>query len=173
MTTWHDYVIHNPGERSKCRTDKEIKISSRPRYYLGLFRSLYQREGMPAASREFLLEAGKSIFMKQPSNEPSPPNIQVNNGILWVYHYKWDHVRAWCAPKPSNRPLIIDSLTYLLRSYTVIGKVSIQGDLDDGHKNPVSSIEVIFKEMTSEVTGITVIYHYGNSSTIGIRGREP
>lgn len=54
----------------------------------------------------------------------------------------------------------------------VIERVFMQETLD-GYKNPISSIEVTFKEMTSEVSGITMIYQSGDSSTLGTRGNEP
>lgn len=54
----------------------------------------------------------------------------------------------------------------------VIQKVFAQGGLDDGCTTPLSSIEVTFKEMTSEVSGVTMIYEDGSSSTLGVRG-EP
>ncbi|KAI4866302.1 hypothetical protein F4820DRAFT_259723 [Hypoxylon rubiginosum] len=96
------------------------------------------------------------------------------SGILWGCNHEWDHVRIFHTPKLTDRAstLLVDSGTYSPPSWMVIQKVFAQGGLDDGCTTPLSSIEVTFKEMTSEVSGVTMIYEDGSSSTLGVRG-EP
>lgn len=151
LTTWHDYT--NQNKRAKIGLVRRLRLGA----VFGATKAFLE----PYISGMICLQYRESRYEKL-------------SGILWGCNHEWDHVRIFHTPKLTDRAstLLVDSGTYSPPSWMVIQKVFAQGGLDDGCTTPLSSIEVTFKEMTSEVSGVTMIYEDGSSSTLGVRG-EP
>ncbi|KAI2470143.1 hypothetical protein F4781DRAFT_196502 [Annulohypoxylon bovei var. microspora] len=94
------------------------------------------------------------------------------SGILWGCNHEWDHVRVLYTPKESG--LGTRSLRYsgnhLCPSWAVLQKIFMQEIHENGRPNAVTTIEITFKEIASEICGLTFIYEDGKHITLGVRG---
>ncbi|KAH9888654.1 hypothetical protein F4778DRAFT_754840 [Xylariomycetidae sp. FL2044] len=94
--------------------------------------------------------------------------------ILWGSNHEWDHVRAVYSPKPDmpGQPLIMAPASRISPTWLVREKIFLRECLEDGRPNRVTAIEVSYKDMASEPSGLTFIYENGGSQTLGLRGRK-
>ncbi|KAI1079606.1 hypothetical protein F5B20DRAFT_542924 [Whalleya microplaca] len=152
MTTWHD--VTNNYKRVKFGLIKKLKLRT-----------------ASGINKDFLdpFVGGKVClhYRENPYEELT--------GILWGYNHEWDHVRVFCTPKPNSRgtPLIINSANHPSFSWMVREKVFLQETHSDGSPDPATAIEVTYRELGSEPSGITLIYEHGEPRTLGSRGIKP
>ncbi|KAI0169731.1 hypothetical protein GGR52DRAFT_479238 [Hypoxylon sp. FL1284] len=152
LTVWHEFT--KLGKRAKFGPVRRLKLGT----VLG-------------TTKTFLAPYAGGVVCSQYRESP----YEKLHGILWGSSHEWDHVSVLHAPKENSNAatLLVDSGSYSPPSPGVIQKVFMQGGLDHTHLNTVSTIEVTFKEATSEVSAVSMIYKDGNSSVLGVRGREP
>ncbi|KAI1408209.1 hypothetical protein F5Y13DRAFT_204934 [Hypoxylon sp. FL1857] len=94
------------------------------------------------------------------------------SGILWGYNHEWDHVRVFYSSKTNGlRTLITEPARYICPTWAVIQKAFFQESRDHG-PNPVTTIETSFREVSNEISGLTLIYEDEKCLTLGIRGKE-
>ncbi|KAI3320753.1 hypothetical protein HD806DRAFT_546964 [Xylariaceae sp. AK1471] len=95
--------------------------------------------------------------------------------IVWGCNHEWDHFRVLHEPRDVQGsrllpPVPVGSLDMNLH---VRQEVFMEERLENGQQNPAVSIEVSFKDLSSEPSGLTLIYANGEVRTIGTRGRLP
>jgi hypothetical protein len=95
--------------------------------------------------------------------------------ITWVCNYQWDHVRFLYAPKAEKQPrrLILGPATRQIPIWAVTEKMfTTEGELESC-PDPMTSIEVTYKSLSDEPSGLTFLYLSGRVQTIGSRGERP
>ncbi|KAI0007040.1 hypothetical protein F4779DRAFT_643517 [Xylariaceae sp. FL0662B] len=152
ITSWHDYT----------NTYKRVKFGPIAKLKLVTARGI---------SKEFLdpLVGGK-VCLQYRENP-----YEKLTGLLWGCNHEWDHVRAFYTPKPNSRgtPLLAEFANNLNPTWMVQEKAFLQEICDDGSPDPVIAIEVSYKELGSEPSGITLIYESREPLTLGSRGGKP
>ncbi|KAI1211804.1 uncharacterized protein F4807DRAFT_376848 [Annulohypoxylon truncatum] len=151
VVTWHDYT--NQHRRVKYGPIKRLRIGT-----------------IRGNSKEFLdSHRGGKIRLQYRENP-----YEKLSGILWGCNYEWDHVRIFHSPRTNGLAAL--SLAYSdghsCPPWAVMQKIFMREIHENGRPNPVTTIEVTFKEIANEISGVTFIYENGRQITLGIRGTD-
>ncbi|KAI1453037.1 hypothetical protein F4805DRAFT_444983 [Annulohypoxylon moriforme] len=149
VVTWHDYT--NRHRRVKYGPIKRLKLGT-----------------VRGNTKEFLdSHRGGKICLQYRENP-----FEKLDGIFWGYNHEWDHVRVFHSLKTNGREIrsLLYSDGYSCPPWAVVQKIFMQEVREDGRPNPVTTIEISFKEIASEISGLTFIYEDGRHVTLGVRG---
>ncbi|KAI1339365.1 hypothetical protein F5Y15DRAFT_86626 [Xylariaceae sp. FL0016] len=152
VTTWHDFT----------NTYKRVKYG--PIIKLSLVTA-------NDITKEFLDPSlGGKVCLRYRENP-----YEKLDALVWGLNHQWDHVRVIASPRHGSKgnPLIIGPASHFDQPWMVREKVFMQEVLEDGRPNPVKKIEVSFKDLSGEPSGLTLTYENGDSKTVGTRGRAP
>ncbi|KAI0137222.1 hypothetical protein BJ170DRAFT_590162 [Xylariales sp. AK1849] len=151
ITTWHDFT--NRFSRVKFGPTVGMKFAT-----------------SKGAVRKFLrqqVEGKVCLKYRENRNEDLL-------GILWGCNYQWDHVRVLYTPKPTKRRkgLLYGAVTRPVPGWAVREKVFLEDAHPDGSLDAISAVEVTFKHLSSEPSGLSFLYQSGKVQTIGYRGEK-
>ncbi|KAI0886120.1 uncharacterized protein GGS22DRAFT_187354 [Annulohypoxylon maeteangense] len=86
----------------------------------------------------------------------------------------WDHVRVFYSPTTNDGKTrsLVYSNDYSCPPWAVTQKVFMQEAREDSRPNLVTTIEISFKEIAREISGLTFIYEDGRRIALGVRGTD-
>ncbi|KAK8133892.1 hypothetical protein PG984_005904 [Apiospora sp. TS-2023a] len=97
------------------------------------------------------------------------------DAIAWGCNYQWDHVRVmsrYQADLP-HRELLFGPLNRQVPEWAVRDLVFLQEKTADGAIDPVESVQMTFKCMTSEPAALSFILRSGRVLSLGVPGEKP
>ncbi|KAK8077388.1 hypothetical protein PG996_003558 [Apiospora saccharicola] len=98
------------------------------------------------------------------------------DAVAWGCNYQWDHVRVmsrYQADVAAPRELLFGPLNRQVPEWAVRDLVFLQEKTADGAIDPVESIQMTFKCMTSEPAALSFILRSGRVLSLGVPGEKP
>lgn len=153
VTSWHDFT--NRFSRIKFGPAVGMRVSTSA----GTTRDLILQNNLE----------GKVCLQHRESPYESLHSIE------WGCNYQWDQVSVTYGPKPAkrNRTLVYGCTSRDVPEWAVKERLFVEEEAPGGVPDSVSSIEVTYKVLSSEVSGISFRYGSGTVRTIGSRGERP
>lgn len=97
------------------------------------------------------------------------------DAIAWGCNYQWDHVRVMSRYQAdvAHRELLFGPLNRQVPEWAVREQVFLQEKTADGGNDPLESIQMTFKPMTSEPAALSFIFRSGRVLSLGVPGEKP
>ncbi|KAK7980560.1 arginine rich protein [Apiospora arundinis] len=99
------------------------------------------------------------------------------DAVAWGCNYKWDHVRVTMKSRnqteAAHRELLFGPVNRPVPGWAVRDQVFLQEKTADGDSDPLKSIQMTFKWMTSEPAALSFIYRSGRVLSLGTPGGKP
>ncbi|KAK8006359.1 hypothetical protein PG991_012656 [Apiospora marii] len=97
------------------------------------------------------------------------------DAIAWGCNYQWDHVRVMSRYQAdvAHRELLFGPLNRQVPEWAVREQVFLREKTADGADDPLESIQMTFKWMTSEPAALSFIFRSGRVLSLGVPGEKP